>query len=148
MNNKIYKLAPENYIEREGALCAFKIMTMDFTGQQAFWIMGLTFFHNYYTVFDHQHLRVGFAESKLSSLGNNEVVQQNKSVSNSTLSLALEMATQSSSSVVSTLLIICAVAIALGSLFMMGKLIKKKISKTKAKFAFCWIIASILWVFH
>jgi len=41
------------------------------------------------------------------------------------------MGSQSSSSVVSTLLIICAVAIALGSLFMMGKLIKKKISKAR-----------------
>jgi hypothetical protein len=93
--------------------------------------MGLTFFHNYYTVFDHQHLRVGFAESKLSSLGNNEDVQQNKTVSNSTLSLVLEMASQSSSSVVSTLLIICAIAIALGGLFMMGKLIKKKLTKAR-----------------
>jgi hypothetical protein len=30
--------------------------------------MGLTFFHNYYTVFDQGNSRIGFAESKLSNL--------------------------------------------------------------------------------
>ena len=65
-----YTLAPFNYIDRSMGLCTFKVMTMEMSGSQAFWIMGLTFFQNYYTVFDLGRQRVGFAESKLSVLTN------------------------------------------------------------------------------
>ncbi len=62
-------MIPENYVERENGVCAFKIMTMNMYGKNAFWIMGIPFFQNYYSVFDQANLRVGFAESKISSLG-------------------------------------------------------------------------------
>ena len=61
-------MTKENYVERQGGMCVFKIMSMDFSYQEPFWIMGLTFFHNYYTVFDQGNSRIGFAESKLSNL--------------------------------------------------------------------------------
>ena len=47
-----YKLAPINYAERQDGMCAFKFMTMEMSGPSAFWIMGIPFFQNYYTVFD------------------------------------------------------------------------------------------------
>ena len=43
-------------------------MHLSFPADNRFWVMGLTFFHNYYTVFDVDNARVGFAESTLSSL--------------------------------------------------------------------------------
>jgi hypothetical protein len=63
-----YKLSPPNYIERQEGVCAFKFMTMEMSGANAFWIMGIPFFQNYYSVFDLENQRVGFAESKISSL--------------------------------------------------------------------------------
>ena len=63
-----YTMTRENYIERDSGLCLFKIMYMDISYTRPFWILGLTFFHNYYTVFDQENLRVGFAESTLSNL--------------------------------------------------------------------------------
>ncbi len=42
-------------------------MSLDFPPDYRFWVMGITFFHNYYTVFDAENLRMGFAVSKLSN---------------------------------------------------------------------------------
>ena len=67
MDDKEYILTKENYIELYGRMCVFKVMVMDFYGDP-FWIMGLTFFHNYYTVFDQDNSRIGFAESIYSSI--------------------------------------------------------------------------------
>jgi hypothetical protein len=63
-----YTMTRENYIDRTFNICMFKVMYMDLSHQDPFWIMGLTFFHNYYTVFDQQNSRIGFAQSKLSNL--------------------------------------------------------------------------------
>ncbi len=68
MNDVPYLITPKDYIERSDDQCLFKIMTLDMDGDHAFWIMGITFFQNYYAVFDVTNQRVGFAESKLSSL--------------------------------------------------------------------------------
>ena len=78
MGGTAYKLAPVNYIERQDGVCAFKFMTMEMSGPRAFWIMGIPFFQNYYTVFDLKNQRVGFAESKISSLQakNSTVVEE------------------------------------------------------------------------
>lgn len=45
-------------------------MNLDFPKNNRFWIMGITFFHNYYTVFDMDNQRIGFAESAYSKLEN------------------------------------------------------------------------------
>ncbi len=50
-------------------------MFMEMSGANAFWIMGIPFFQNYYSVFDIENQRVGFAESKISNL-----VQKNVTV--------------------------------------------------------------------
>jgi hypothetical protein len=42
-------------------------MSLDFPPSTRFWVMGITFFQNYYTVFDAENKRMGFAPSKLSS---------------------------------------------------------------------------------
>ena len=39
--------------------------------------MGITFFHNYYTVFDIDNKRIGFAESAYSSI-ENSIINLNK----------------------------------------------------------------------
>lgn len=45
-------------------------MNLDFPSSSRFWIMGVTFLHNYYTVFDIDNKRIGFAVSKYSELEN------------------------------------------------------------------------------
>jgi hypothetical protein len=81
MGGTAYKLAPTNYIERQDGVCAFKFMTMEMSGPSAFWIMGIPFFQNYYSVFDLQNQRVGFAESKISSLqGKNSTVAEEPAI--------------------------------------------------------------------
>lgn len=50
--------------------CVFKIMNLDFPKSVRFWIMGVSFFHNYYTVFDAENKRIGFATSVYNNLEN------------------------------------------------------------------------------
>ncbi len=78
----MYFLTKENYINRQMNKCVFKIMHMQFPQNKGFWVMGITFFHNYYTVFDVDNLRVGIAKSVLSPL-KNSIVSLNEKLSNS-----------------------------------------------------------------
>jgi hypothetical protein len=70
IDSNVYMLSKENYIEQIAGNCVFKIMHLNFPPNNRFWVMGVTFFHNYYTVFDVDNQRIGFAESTLSSLTN------------------------------------------------------------------------------
>jgi hypothetical protein len=45
-------------------------MNLEFPPRNEFWVMGLTFFHNYYTVFDVENKRIGMAESAISEFRN------------------------------------------------------------------------------
>jgi len=63
-----YYLTKDNYISFIDGACIFKIMNLNFPPANKLWILGLTFFHNYYTVFDLDKKRVGFAESKLANI--------------------------------------------------------------------------------
>ena len=52
-------------------------MNLNFPEDNRFWVMGLTFLHNYYTVFDVENKRIGFAESSLSNINNSIIVAAN-----------------------------------------------------------------------
>jgi len=48
-----YLIPKENYITYIDGYCMYRIMYMYFPPQMdKFWVMGLTFFHNYYAIFD------------------------------------------------------------------------------------------------
>lgn len=59
-----YLLTPENYFELYEGKHYLRIMTGYF--ESDFWILGLNFFHNYYSVFDLENQRIGFAVSVIS----------------------------------------------------------------------------------
>ena len=66
MDSSDYTLAKENYIWRYGDDCIFLIMHFDFpTNESRSWIMGLSFFHKYYVVYDMDNSTVGLAESSI-----------------------------------------------------------------------------------
>ena len=41
-------------------------MSMDFPKSSRFWILGINFLHNYYTIFDQENKKIGFTVSKSS----------------------------------------------------------------------------------
>lgn len=57
-----YKINRDQWFERSDDLCVIKFMHAP--GRNT-WILGLNFFTNYYTVFDYENLRIGFADSIL-----------------------------------------------------------------------------------
>ena len=65
----VYTITKFDYSSRTLANeCIFKVMSLQFPAapiEKRFWVMGLTFFHNYYAIFDADEMRVGLAESIL-----------------------------------------------------------------------------------
>lgn len=57
-----YKINRDMWFERaaEAGKCVIKIMHGP---HKPYWILGLNFFNNYYTVFDYKNMQIGFAES-------------------------------------------------------------------------------------
>ena len=51
----------ESYVIKENDLCELAIMS---DPTMSIWILGLNFFSNYYTVFDQEDLKIGFAISR------------------------------------------------------------------------------------
>jgi hypothetical protein len=71
----LYTLPRESYVLVEGSVCALKLMS---TASMNVWILGLNFFENYYTIFDQENRRVGFAPSihAVSRMSNLSLVEE------------------------------------------------------------------------
>jgi len=55
-------LTPSDYVERSDGTCLFSFMALDIPGPRGpVFILGDPFLRRYYTVYDREHLRVGFA---------------------------------------------------------------------------------------
>jgi hypothetical protein len=58
------KLSPDDYVDREGRTCSVALMTMDVPPPKGpLFIFGDPFLRKYYTVYDRENLKVGFALS-------------------------------------------------------------------------------------
>lgn len=57
-----YKINRDQWFERAEDTCVIKFMHAP---GRNMWILGLNFFTNYYTVFDYENMKIGFAESIL-----------------------------------------------------------------------------------
>jgi len=64
LNNQSYVLTPKQYIMETGGACISALMGMDI-GEPVgpLWILGDKFMEKFYTVFDYENSRVGFAEA-------------------------------------------------------------------------------------
>lgn len=61
INSETYTIPRDKWFERSGnGQCVIKFMHGP---HKDYWILGLNFFENYYTVFDYENMQIGFAES-------------------------------------------------------------------------------------
>ena len=67
IDDYLYTMTRRNYIEIWENQCYFKVMTIKEDTNYGFWIVGLNFFHNYYSVFDIDNQRIGFSVSAAAS---------------------------------------------------------------------------------
>lgn len=58
----LYKINRNQWFERQNDMCVIKFMHAP---NRKVWILGLNFFTNYYSIFDYESKRIGFAESVL-----------------------------------------------------------------------------------
>eukprot|EP00931_Biecheleriopsis_adriatica_P044034 TRINITY_DN25155_c0_g1_i1.p1 TRINITY_DN25155_c0_g1~~TRINITY_DN25155_c0_g1_i1.p1 ORF type:complete len:420 (-),score=94.91 TRINITY_DN25155_c0_g1_i1:132-1391(-) len=62
VGNHTLKLSAEDYVDRDGHTCSVALMTMDVPPPKGpLFIFGDPFLRKYYTVYDREHLQVGFA---------------------------------------------------------------------------------------
>ena len=62
---------------KDSSICAIGIMSHP---MMEFWILGLNFFENYYTVFDQENRRVGFAPSISSTPRLMDLIENDKTL--------------------------------------------------------------------
>jgi hypothetical protein len=60
MRGDTYTIPRDKWFERAGNQCVIKFMHGP---HKDYWILGLNFFENYYTVFDYENMQIGFADS-------------------------------------------------------------------------------------
>ena len=61
VNGVKYEIPRDQWVERANNQCIIKFMHGP---HKDYWILGLNFFNNYYTVFDYENKQIGFAKSK------------------------------------------------------------------------------------
>lgn len=60
VGSETYSIPRDKWFERSGNQCVIKFMHGP---AKDYWILGLNFFENYYTVFDYDNMQIGFADS-------------------------------------------------------------------------------------
>lgn len=59
-DDKVYKIPRDEWFAKQGDQCVVKFMHGP---AKRYWILGLNFFTNYYTVFDYENKQIGFVDS-------------------------------------------------------------------------------------